>query len=1067
MPETACLHIQARDSDPIRVVELPGSSVRIGRASYCEVRLSEPELADEECRLKRRGGIWQLVPSRAAGFISIEGRSVQATCAVPFDVPFRVGDHWLTLRPTGSATPDWREYRLPEPSASALASAPVPEESRPPVPVPRAREESSDLFDFSPAPPRATPPAPPQSQPPQYDPLSRLKGQQEARPASRSTLTPEERRWENRWRAAGERVRARPAVKATPISTPPPATAPPSASAPLIARSPLPSQPLDTPIPRHAAFDTTKLRDRIRQGIPPVDRRVPPVVPPSIPTLKATQAETSSESTTPFLASELIRPVISPVENRLGTVPSTELEPETLAPSTSDGSSLEAPRVAPASVAEVASEAEAPVEALDEIRETLPAPDAIAHDNASAVEGSALADLASEPPTRGASVVEDSVVEDNSESVGIADDTDPNSITLVENEPSEIAAEAARETSDAAVWDALPVNEPAAEVAAPLESVVAINQEPPESAVAIKQELSPTLELEPEDVARFRAEAEALHQAEVESTPTVEVEVEAKVEPAATSEVEVQPPQDIEVGAEVSSAPLTAPRSEPTEQSESGFVTDAGLADPAEVKVEKSDFDLTTSVHDAYGHTSDEAAPAPPPRPTGTGFTAQTDAKAARSPLPELGWASPHGSTARSKPEAPKGETVPPLSNRDWPSARDILASHRASVQRATAPRPTAQTPLKAAVLTELQEPAHWSFPLWLGWPPTFLFVVVAGLLGLYLSWIWSIDTRWSGTVAGVLARSGANVKPLSDTIPTPSGSWWKSNSANLMLWSTYFDRRAASEPELAERANALLEAASQASPIQAQTRFAMARRTNPRDETPGAALSASLGLSQDVEAQAWLGRQLLQSGKKEAALKAYRRALEMASRAEVVRHTPPTFDDDAQVLRYHLPGEDLAKRVVRDMAEQTNWTFSDWKEALPSFALIPLSVARLFRQQGSSDADVALDLILDRLDEPAPAGCSKVLHLAAQAEALAFKGRWKDAESRYREAIEQMPIDLINRSWWLNLAEVDRRLNDESGRQTALGMAKGMDANDEIAQRAVDQLKFSGTRADRARAQR
>src|SRR6266446_2923841 len=55
MPETACLHIQARDSDPIRVVELAGVSVRIGRASYCEVRLPAPELADEECCLRRRG----------------------------------------------------------------------------------------------------------------------------------------------------------------------------------------------------------------------------------------------------------------------------------------------------------------------------------------------------------------------------------------------------------------------------------------------------------------------------------------------------------------------------------------------------------------------------------------------------------------------------------------------------------------------------------------------------------------------------------------------------------------------------------------------------------------------------------------------------------------------------------------------------------------------------------------------------------------------------------------------------------------------------------------------------
>src|SRR4051794_29101221 len=119
MPETACLHIQARDSDPIRVVELPGTSVRIGRASYCEVRLAEPELAEEECRLKRRGGSWQLVPARASNFVWIDGRSVEEACPLPFDVPFRVGEHWLTLRPTAGPAATWGGYQAPRPSPAA------------------------------------------------------------------------------------------------------------------------------------------------------------------------------------------------------------------------------------------------------------------------------------------------------------------------------------------------------------------------------------------------------------------------------------------------------------------------------------------------------------------------------------------------------------------------------------------------------------------------------------------------------------------------------------------------------------------------------------------------------------------------------------------------------------------------------------------------------------------------------------------------------------------------------------------------------------------------------------
>ena len=62
MPESTCLHIQDRESGPIRVVDIPWISVRIGRAAFCEVRLTADDLADEACRLYRRGRSWHLVP---------------------------------------------------------------------------------------------------------------------------------------------------------------------------------------------------------------------------------------------------------------------------------------------------------------------------------------------------------------------------------------------------------------------------------------------------------------------------------------------------------------------------------------------------------------------------------------------------------------------------------------------------------------------------------------------------------------------------------------------------------------------------------------------------------------------------------------------------------------------------------------------------------------------------------------------------------------------------------------------------------------------------------------------
>src|SRR5262245_42725025 len=217
MPETACLHIQARESDPIRVVELPGTSVRIGRASYCEVRLTEPDLAEEECRLKRRGGTWQLVPARSSGFIWLDGRSVDEACPLPFDVPFRVGEHWLTLRPTGGTSAGWGAYSAPQPAASGtsfddLRAAPY-------------RGASSSRRPETAVPP----PLPPSAS--TTDHLTRWKERQEQR-TSRLKASQGEKLWEERWRAAGERLRARAAAASIP-------TAPTESASPTPVEGPL------------------------------------------------------------------------------------------------------------------------------------------------------------------------------------------------------------------------------------------------------------------------------------------------------------------------------------------------------------------------------------------------------------------------------------------------------------------------------------------------------------------------------------------------------------------------------------------------------------------------------------------------------------------------------------------------------------------------------------------------------------------------------------------------------------------------------------------------------------
>ncbi len=353
--------------------------------------------------------------------------------------------------------------------------------------------------------------------------------------------------------------------------------------------------------------------------------------------------------------------------------------------------------------------------------------------------------------------------------------------------------------------------------------------------------------------------------------------------------------------------------------------------------------------------------------------------------------------------------------------------------------------------------------PLWLGWPAAMAAAVVVGAVGVILSWTWSRDAFAAGQVANRLAAGGTPLAPLPETIARPDGAWWKTTAAGLVHWAFYLDRAEAGKPGTAEEVEALLETASRASPVEPQALFARARPAGGagREVT----LFRELGLSRDVVALAWAGHQLLAAGKEEPALRVYREALEMAGRAELSRLGAPAFDDDPQVRRYALPHEALIGAVVRDMAEADRWTFSEWSRALPPFAVAPLVAARLLREKGRpDDADRVLDTILATAEPAPPAGPSAAVHLAAQAEALALKSRWDEAEDRYRRAIELMPDDATRRAWWINLAEIAQRLNDEAKRQKALEMARGRDAGDEVARRAVEMLKYSGAREPRGR---
>jgi tetratricopeptide (TPR) repeat protein len=228
--------------------------------------------------------------------------------------------------------------------------------------------------------------------------------------------------------------------------------------------------------------------------------------------------------------------------------------------------------------------------------------------------------------------------------------------------------------------------------------------------------------------------------------------------------------------------------------------------------------------------------------------------------------------------------------------------------------------------------------------------------------------------------------------------------------------------------------------------------------------LAKALAQSRDVQSLTLAGRQLLSAGKTDAALRAFGAALEMATNSDLSRASPPLFLDDPQLRRYALPTEELIASVIREMEARSEWTYKDWKEAVPPRTVAALAVARVLRAKHSPDAESALDAALAEAEvTPQATGREGALSLAVQAETLAMKARWAQAEEHYRKAIEMMPEETIRRSWWMNVADLALRVNEEPKRLKALEMAKSSDPKDEITQRAVELQKAIGVVAQRA----
>jgi tetratricopeptide (TPR) repeat protein len=434
----------------------------------------------------------------------------------------------------------------------------------------------------------------------------------------------------------------------------------------------------------------------------------------------------------------------------------------------------------------------------------------------------------------------------------------------------------------------------------------------------------------------------------------------------------------------------------------------------------------------------------------------------------EPAWSESHRPRCEP-PMGPPGEPERDVPAWDLPSARDILAAVGKQHSARSQPSRAAASP-DPCVATLAREPAQWSLPAWLAWPPAALLVLALGVGGSVLAVRWSGES-YNATLVHqrLLARQlgGGRVKPLPEGVAPPPPSWWVTTPRHLAQWGGYLDRPAEGE-RTTEEADALIDAAIRISPLHPTARLARARRARGSAE-PGD-LARDLGLSRDAASLSWSARVLHQAGKREAALRLYRRAFLVACHVERAQAEDLGFSDDPTVRRYLLPGESTALAILRELTGRDGGEFKEWSAAVPSETVAELTAARVLKEQGRPEADPLLDRLAETAVAPEISGRARAVRLAVRAEANALRSRWKDAEESYRRAIELIDDPTVRRSWWFNLADVASQLDDQRQRDLALQAALDGVTGDDISRRAFEirrgvepltRLRPGGTKAN------
>ncbi|MGP0069176.1 MAG: hypothetical protein ACLQGP_36950 [Isosphaeraceae bacterium] len=934
MAESTCLHIQDRESGPIRVVELPWISVRIGRAAFCEVRLPDQELAAETCRLTRRGRTWSLSPVGDEGLVELDGRTIKSPCPLPFGVPFRVGSHWLTLRQDLGVEPDWDIYpATPPPGLSpTLAPSPLKDEVRPEYE--HDRNASVAAADPEPA-----------------EPVSRV---------SRDRT-----RWEARWKAAEAHLKSRAEGFQTGVER---------------KRGPNPS-----------TFDPMPSRERPEVVARPAPPGATPLIDPAarpIPTPRTPRIEpgwTAPQTEPPAVSSRVdpaLKPSPIPVVDRFepgwtdarGHSHSPPLAPEpwvVQAPSRTEPPSLDR-RAATAEAENHGDDIVGPSGSVEELHadgleaaSPAPIPCGSTGDSAPSVAGECL------------------------ESIAVAHPFAPEG-------PS---------GSDERQLDDTPVEE---------------------SSGRMEQDSDP-------------GPSTSWSHGAVEEECPVPPEVMPAREPAAVD----RPAPGVE-GQEIESESRRSRRGD-----------DRRAATPDE--------DPSESLREHRGGAVKPVSPVWEPFGGTSGLSG-------REPKKRRGGRDRIGSERRGK--VPRGTrpgdrasgsesnrvgTAQPPEEVIWPSVKDILPNHGVGL----GPMPAVSRARKGQqpLPTVPCEPGQWLLPVWIAWPPLAVTVLVIGLGAGALSWIWSMDSSSAAFVTQRLLRPDASSRrrPLPDWVVEPDGRWLTTTSQHVAHWAVFLDDSEDDGKRDGSRVSAMLERSLQISPLNPTARLALARLESPT-VTGEKESVRSLGLSRDAVSLAWSARRLLDSGKKEAAIRLYGQALSAASTGGFSRTVTPRYDDDENARRYLLPGEDAVRDIVAEM-DQRDWSFREWSMALPKNPTVLLATARMLRERNRiEEAKPLLALILEGGAQPTREGPDSRA-VAARAEALALGSRLKEAEQEYRQAIELADNDMIRRSWWFNLADVALRLNDETQRRLAIRAAM-VEPSDEITRRASSIRRASDSRS-------